>query len=73
MLVLSAFGALKAIQEVITLLVFAGFTLLVFKTETFRTNRLIAFVFWGWPYILYLTSSLRLFCIILVHDFINDH
>lgn len=36
---------LKVIQEVITLLVFAGFTLLVFKTESFRTNHIIAFVF----------------------------
>lgn len=36
---------LKLIQEVITLVVFAVFTLLVFKTETFRTNHLIAFGF----------------------------
>ena len=36
---------LKVIQEVITLLVFTGFTLLVFKTETFRANHIIAFVF----------------------------
>lgn len=36
---------LKLIQEVITLLVFAAFTLLVFKTETFRTNHLISFFF----------------------------
>lgn len=36
---------LKVIQEVITLLVFAVFTLLVFKTETFRMNHLIAFIF----------------------------
>lgn len=35
---------LKVIQEVITLVVFVGFTLLVFKTETFRVNHLIAFV-----------------------------
>lgn len=34
---------LKVIQEVITLLVFMVFTLLVFKTETFRANHLIAF------------------------------
>jgi uncharacterized protein (DUF486 family) len=34
---------LKVIQEVITLVVFAVFTLLVFKTETFRLNHLIAF------------------------------
>lgn len=36
---------LKVIQEIITLLVFAIFTLLVFKTETFRFNHLISFVF----------------------------
>ena len=36
---------LKVLQEVITLVVFAVFTLLVFKTETFKTNHLIAFVF----------------------------
>lgn len=36
---------LKVIQEVITLLVFAAFTLLVFKTETFRLNHVISFVF----------------------------
>lgn len=36
---------LKVIQEVITLLVFAVFTLLVFKTETFRVNHLISFAF----------------------------
>ncbi len=36
---------LKVIQEVITLLVFVGFTLLVFKNETFRMNHLIGFVF----------------------------
>ncbi|WP_367391281.1 DMT family protein [Lewinella sp. LCG006] len=35
---------LKVIQEVITLIVFAIFTLLVFKTETFRVNHLISFV-----------------------------
>ena len=34
---------LKVIQEVITLVVFTGFTLLVFKTETFRLNHAIAF------------------------------
>jgi len=33
---------LKVIQEVISLIVFAVFTLLVFKTETFRTNHIIA-------------------------------
>ncbi len=36
---------LKVIQEVITLLVFAGFTLIVFKTETFRPNHILSFVF----------------------------
>lgn len=36
---------LKVIQEVITLAVFAVFTLLVFKTETFRLNHIIAFAF----------------------------
>lgn len=35
---------LKVIQEVITLIVFAAFTLLFFKTETFRVNHIIAFV-----------------------------
>ncbi len=36
---------LKVIQEVITLVVFSIFTLLVFKTETFRMNHIIGFVF----------------------------
>lgn len=36
---------LKVIQEVITLVVFAVFTLLVFKTETFRFNHIISFFF----------------------------
>lgn len=36
---------LKVIQEVITLVVFTAFTLLVFKTETFKINHIIAFVF----------------------------
>ena len=36
---------LKVLQEVITLIVFAVFTLLVFKTETFRVNHLISFSF----------------------------
>lgn len=36
---------LKVIQEVITLIVFTLFTLLVFKTESFRMNHLIGFVF----------------------------
>ncbi len=34
---------LKVIQEVITLVVFSIFTLLVFKNESFRMNHLIAF------------------------------
>ena len=36
---------LKVIQEVISILVFSGFTLLVFKHEQFRLNHLIAFTF----------------------------
>ena len=36
---------LKVIQEVITLLVFTLFALLVFKNESFRFNHLIGFVF----------------------------
>lgn len=36
---------LKVIQEVITLIVFAIFTLFVFKTENFRLNHLISFAF----------------------------
>src|SRR5690554_2508628 len=36
---------LKVIQEVITLAVFFIFTLLVFKTENFRPNHIISFVF----------------------------
>jgi uncharacterized protein (DUF486 family) len=36
---------LKVMQEVITLVVFMLFTLLFFKTETFRWNHLIGFVF----------------------------
>lgn len=36
---------LKVIQEVITLVVFSVFTLIVFKTETFRLNHIISFVF----------------------------
>lgn len=36
---------LKLIQEVITLVVFAIFTLIVFKTESFRLNHLISFAF----------------------------
>ena len=36
---------LKVIQEVITLIVFVIFSLLIFKTESFRINHLIGFVF----------------------------
>jgi len=36
---------LKVIQEVITLVVFAVFSLLVFRTESFRINHLIGFGF----------------------------
>jgi uncharacterized protein len=36
---------LKVIQEVITLVVFSAFTLLVFKNETFRLNHVIGFIF----------------------------
>jgi len=36
---------LKVIQEVITLSVFVLFSLIFFKTETFRWNHLIGFVF----------------------------
>ena len=36
---------LKVIQEVITLIVFAVFTIVLFKTESFRTNHVIAFIF----------------------------
>lgn len=36
---------LKVIQEVITLIVFTGFTLIAFKNETLRLNHLIGFVF----------------------------
>jgi uncharacterized protein (DUF486 family) len=36
---------LKVIQEVITLVVFGIFTLIVFKNETFKWNHLLAFVF----------------------------
>lgn len=36
---------LKVIQEVITLVVFTGFTLLMFKGEVLRTNHVIGFVF----------------------------
>ncbi|MCU0398650.1 MAG: DMT family protein [Cyclobacteriaceae bacterium] len=36
---------LKVIQEVITLVVFVIFSLVFFKTETFRVNHLIGFIF----------------------------
>jgi uncharacterized protein (DUF486 family) len=36
---------LKVLQEVITLTVFVGFSFAFFKTETFRLNHLIGFVF----------------------------
>lgn len=36
---------LKVIQEVITLIVFSFFTIIVFKNETFRTNHAIGFCF----------------------------
>lgn len=36
---------LKVLQEVITLVVFVGFTLIAFKNETFRWNHLVGFVF----------------------------
>jgi uncharacterized protein len=36
---------LKVIQEVITLVVFTIFAVVAFKTETFRWNHLVAFVF----------------------------
>lgn len=36
---------LKVLQEVITLVIFTVFTLLVFKNETFRWNHLIGFIF----------------------------
>ena len=36
---------LKIIQEVITLVIFLVFTLLIFKTETIRWNHLVSMVF----------------------------
>jgi len=36
---------LKVIQEVITLVVFSVFTLLVFRNESIRTNHVIGFIF----------------------------
>ncbi len=36
---------LKVVQEVITLVVFVVFSIVFFKTETFRLNHLIGFIF----------------------------
>jgi uncharacterized protein len=36
---------LKVIQEVISVIVFTGFTLIVFKNEQFRLNHIIGFAF----------------------------
>lgn len=36
---------LKVIQEVLTLSVFIGFTLIAFKSETFKINHLLSFIF----------------------------
>jgi uncharacterized protein (DUF486 family) len=36
---------LKVVQEVITLTIFVGFSLLFFKNETFRWNHAVGFVF----------------------------
>ena len=36
---------LKVIQEVITLVVFTVFTILVFKNETFKWNHIVGFIF----------------------------
>jgi uncharacterized protein (DUF486 family) len=36
---------LKVIQEVITLVIFTVFTLVFFKTETFRWNHVVGFIF----------------------------
>jgi uncharacterized protein len=36
---------LKVIQEVISILIFVLFTLIVFRTEHFRVNHLIGFIF----------------------------
>lgn len=36
---------LKVIQEVISLLVFTGFAVFAFKTESLRTNHILAFIF----------------------------
>jgi uncharacterized protein (DUF486 family) len=36
---------LKVIQEVVSIIVFVVFTLLIFRTESFRLNHLIGFIF----------------------------
>lgn len=36
---------LKVIQEVVTLIVFVGFSLIAFKSETLKTNHIIGFAF----------------------------
>jgi uncharacterized protein (DUF486 family) len=36
---------LKVIQEVISVIVFIGFTLIIFKNEQFRLNHIIGFAF----------------------------
>ena len=36
---------LKVIQEIVSIMVFTGFTLLVFKNEQFRLNHIIGFAF----------------------------
>lgn len=36
---------LKVIQEVISLIVFSIFTIFVFKTESFRWNHIVGFIF----------------------------
>jgi uncharacterized protein len=36
---------LKVIQEVVSIIVFTGFTLMVFKNEQFRFNHLLGFIF----------------------------
>jgi len=36
---------LKVIQEVITLIVFGLFTIIVFKNQTFKWNHIVAFIF----------------------------
>ncbi len=36
---------LKVIQEIVTLMVFVGFSVVFFKNETFKLNHFIAFIF----------------------------